>query len=118
MNPRERERRFSALKTMGCIACKVRGIYTSEVEIHHLNTCGQAGRKRRGDAYTVPLCVYHHQGRANPGASLKACQALLGPSLARESKRFREEIGNDEMLLELTNMYVAQRIRMNVRFCQ
>jgi len=114
----ERERRFSILKSLGCVACKIYGFHTDQVDIHHLNECGQAGRKRRGDEFTIPLCKWHHVGRVPNGMISRAAGALFGPSLAKESKRFREIFGTDDQLLEYTNVYVESRKRMNVRFLQ
>jgi hypothetical protein len=40
---------------------------------------------------------------------LRAAEALLGPSLALQSKRFREVFGSDDALLEMANRLMAER---------
>lgn len=106
MNARARERRFSAIKEIGCIACLRFGIWRVP-EVHHLNLGGLAGHKRRGDEFTIGLCRWHHRG-------IPSYTALLtGPSLARESKAFRAQFGTDDELLVEQNKLIAQvRLRL------
>ena len=93
------------VKRLPCIACELFGVYRQPfpTEAHHLNLDGKAGQKRRGDEFSIPLCQWHHVGKLTPGVALVAMTALYGPSLARQSKRFREVFGNDDHLLSITD---------------
>jgi hypothetical protein len=105
VNPRDRERRFRRLKEMGCIACwyeRVAGP-SGYPEIHHLNEGGKGGQKRRGDEYTIPLCVWHHRGVPYGTIPAKSMELTYGPSLARRSCAFRSRYGSDDQLLRLVN---------------
>lgn len=69
-------------------------------EIHHLNEGGHAGQKRRGDEFTIGLCSWHHRG-------IKSfLSGTLGPSLALNSREFRECFGSDDQLLEEQNKLI------------
>lgn len=90
------ELRDFALREIGCIVCLDRGLGYVPCEKHHLLTTGRHGTgKRRGETYTVGLCPYHHRGIGAPDAA-------LGPSYAREPRRFRE-LYPDEWLLDRQN---------------
>ncbi len=114
MTPKAREHRFRRLKELGCIACWYERVAYpgGTVEIHHLNKGGKAGQERRGDEFTVPLCKWHHQGQP-PGALLAKDMAIThGPSLARQSRAFRERYGTDDELLRLVNRRIARLDRI------
>lgn len=88
------EIRDLAIRDIGCIVCRARGIGLVMCEKHHLLTTGRHGTgKRRGEAYTVGLCAYHHRGIGVPTSA-------LGPSYAREPRRFRELYSDDWLLAE------------------
>lgn len=109
MTPRAREHRFRRLKELGCIACWMQGLMNVYPEIHHQNMGGKAGQKRRGDEYTIPLCAWHHRGEtAGDHVTNSDMRQMLGPSLARESKAFRERFGSDEQLLAKTNELIRR----------
>lgn len=99
----ERYRRLSAL---GCVACRKNGRY-SQAEIHHLNTGGHAGHKRRGWEYTIPLCPAHHRG-------IMWREVDHGPSLAMQPRRFREVFGSDDELLEATNKLLEEGVTLGL----
>lgn len=106
MNPRDRERRFRAIKEIGCIACLRFGVWRVP-EVHHLNLGGLAGHKRRGDEFTIGLCDYHHRGVKS------ALSGLCGPSLALTPNAFRAHFGSDDALLLEQNKLVAKtRVRL------
>lgn len=91
--------RMARLKEMGCIVCFGNGGKNwPPAEVHHL----LSGNKRRGHAFTIPLCPWHHRGD-HTGFGSKFLTATLGPSLARQSKRFHETYGDDDSLLAKTN---------------
>ena len=93
------------VKSLPCLACRLYGVYKQPypTQEHHLNLGGMAGQKRRGDDYSIPLCEWHHVGRKHTDIDLEAMTALYGPSLARQSKKFREVFGKDDDLLKLTD---------------
>lgn len=100
------QKRFEALLKAGCLACLQRVQLFRVPEIHHL----LSGNKRRGHRFSVPLCSYHHRNVPIGPMSLKEHRELLGPSLAKESKAFREEFGSDDELLERANRIIARRV--------
>src|SRR5262245_9974617 len=110
MNPKAREHRFRRLKEMGCIACWKDGRMNVFPEIHHLNLGGRAGQKRRGDEFTIPLCVWHHQGHVPTAGALSISERaeLWGPSLKLHSKAFRARYGADDALLKRVNGLIRQ----------
>lgn len=109
MTPRAREHRFRRLKEMGCLPCWMQGRMNVFAEIHHQNLGGKAGQKRRGDEFTVPLCPWHHRGEtAGDHITKSDMRRHYGPSLACESKAFRERFGSDDALLAKTNELIAK----------
>jgi hypothetical protein len=95
------------LQAIGCLACRIMGHAGGQPsDCHHL----LSGNKRRGDRFTIPLCPYHHRGVWHDRfGSLRAAEALLGPSLALQSKRFREAFGSDDALLSMANGLMSER---------
>jgi hypothetical protein len=59
------ERRFhDALCSLGCIACRKKGIHNTHVSVHHID-----GRTKPWAHWMVlPLCGPHHQDDATTGA--------------------------------------------------
>ena len=95
----ERER-FSYFASIGCIACRLAQQADCGVtEAHHL----LSGNKRRGHEYTIPLGSWHHRGEPPHGLTAKQATMIFGPSLARMSRNFREQYGDDSFLLAETN---------------
>ena len=89
------------IREVGCIVCRHRGLGYVPCEKHHLRTTGKHGTgKRRGEKYTVGLCDYHHRGIGQPTAA-------VGPSYAREPRKFRE-LYPDAWLLERQNQLIAE----------
>ena len=94
-------RRYRALKELGCIACRINGVTRVAIpEIHHL----VEGNKRLGNAYTIPLCTWHHRGEAS-----SQWEKLKGPSLARSKREFIEESGTERELLESVNKILMRQ---------
>lgn len=106
MSPRDRERRFRYIKEIGCVACKSRGVYRVP-DVHHLNTGGHAGHKRRGDEFTIGLCKWHHVG--TPPDGMLVPEYSLGPSLAKQPNRFRQVFGSDDELLARQNKLLREK---------
>lgn len=100
--------RYEALRSIGCIACRIEGqTDCGPVEIHHLNLGGYAGQKRRGDDYTIPLGKWHHRGVSHWNLHSSVMEQHFGPSLARQSSEFRQRYGTDDELLERVNRMVG-----------
>jgi hypothetical protein len=98
------QRRMERLRHVGCVACLIStGRPNYNVDVHHLNEHGRAGQKRRGDAFTIPLCAWHHRGLPPNGKDSKWATEFMGPSLAKSSKAFRARYGTDDELLAMTN---------------
>lgn len=100
-------KRFDKLHTLGCIACLFNDGRFRYPEIHHLNLDGKAGQKRRGHAYTIPLCSWHHTGKIDDKHTSLEMAEKYGPSLAKQSKRFREKFGDDDYMLASVNMLIG-----------
>jgi hypothetical protein len=97
-------KRSLLILALPCICCEMEDLtQPNRTSEHHLNLGGKAGQKRRGDAFSIPLCLWHHQGESINDYTSGEMHWRWGPSLARESKAFRERYGNDDLLLELTN---------------
>jgi hypothetical protein len=104
------ERRDAALRDLGCVACGLLGKRPMAAAKHHLLTTGRHGSgKRRGEAFTLALCDYHHQGAATVGTAFaQRCQAQgYGPSLADDAAAFRAVFGDDTRLLAIQDRQLA-----------
>ena len=102
---KSQEQRLARIKTIGCIACRLRGIKGVLADAHHL----LKGGRRIGHDATIALCEWHH--RAMPFGDWldhATCRRLLGPSLAEGSKPFHREFGSDAELLELQNVLLGE----------
>ena len=100
--------RFDAIKAAGiCIACKLRGVDSYAVEIHHL----LSGGRRIGHMATIGLCCWHHRGVPFEFCSHAECRDAFGPALSEGSKPFRAEFGTDAELLQVQNELLSERER-------
>lgn len=106
MTPAARDRRFGRIRDIGCLASRKQGWFVLP-DVHHLNTGGHAGQKRRGDEFTIGLSPWHHRGIPIDGLTPEACRRMLGPSLKLEPNAFRETFGSDDELLALQNELIA-----------
>jgi len=95
-----------ALRSIGCVVCLALGLPAGEAagmpaEKHHLLTTGLHGNgKRRGEKFTVGLCIYHHRGIGAPTAE-------RGPSYAREPRHFRARWSDEWLLAEQERLLKA-----------
>lgn len=90
-----------ALREIGCVVARLRGVGFIPCTKHHLLTTGRHGTgKRRGERFTVGLSDWSHQGRLLPGWSEERCREVLGPSYAKEPRAFRELYPDDLLLAE------------------
>lgn len=106
MNDLERNKRFCAIKDIGCLVARRQGHGFVPCDVHHLNFGGKHGGRRRGDEFTIGLNPYTHRGVPFNGWSLDQCRKLFGPSYAREPRRFREVFGSDDELLAEQNQLI------------
>lgn len=100
--------RSELIRRLPCVACVIDDQdQPSRTEEHHLNLGGKAGQKRLGDQYSIPLCGWHH--RAEPIGTMTKTQCSLrwGPSLADQSREFRDLYGSDKELLTKTDELIA-----------
>ncbi|WP_369913908.1 Ref family recombination enhancement nuclease [Xanthomonas sp. NCPPB 3005] len=105
---RAQQARFDVIRDIGCIVAHSRGLGYVPAEIHHLTIGGKHGAPRRGHDYTVGLNSWSHRGEPFGGMSAAQCEALFGPSYARQPRAFREQIGRDDYLLDLQNTLIEQ----------
>lgn len=91
--------RMGRLKRMGCLACRQEGLGQQYADAHHLTEGDTHGAPRRGHAYTVALCPWHHRGIPPEGRSEGYARAAYGPSLARQPVAFRRKYGSGDALL-------------------
>jgi hypothetical protein len=113
VNPSARQRRFQRIYDLGCLACRRRGWFAQPCQVHHLNLDEHAGQQRLGDEYTIGLCPWHHQAQPVTGRDAEWTRTYLGPSMAAEPVKFREEFGSDLELLAEQNRLI-ERAEMNV----
>ncbi len=105
------QQRMDAIKDIGCIVCGALGHGFMPCQVHHLLVGGKHGQKRRGHAFTIGLCPWHHVGEPMGGFSHSECADRYGPSYARQPRRFRQEIGSDDYLLDLQNTLLEQHAK-------
>lgn len=104
-----KEKRYLGIREIGCIACLLQGVDGKiPATIHHVNLGDHHGQLRLGDAYTIGLCPWHHQGQPFGGWSAWDCEHRLGPSWEREPNRFRETYGGADALLVLQERLLRQ----------
>lgn len=91
--------RFDALKRMGCIASRLRGLGYVAPDIHHI-----IGGYRMGHQYTLPLSPWHNRGDIPERCSGEAeAESIFGPSMYRAKRRFVAEFGTELELLAIVN---------------
>lgn len=99
-------RRMARLTELGCVACaqNEHNMLLSPVEVHHLLD----GGVRRGHAFTVGLCSWHHRGVVFVRKTVAEMTDGLGPSLYHDARSFHERYGSDEELLAYQNELLKQ----------
>lgn len=109
-------RRMDLVAQAGCICCWAFAELGVPCEVHHLTIGGHHGAPRRGHAFTVGICGWHHRGAWNyatweaigrPAGKVYAA-AAVGPSYALQPNSFRRVFGNDDALLMLQSERLAQ----------
>lgn len=105
------DRRDFAIRDLGCTACYMSGLVGVPCEKHHLNEGDQPGRKRRGEAFTVGLCQWHHVGKCSCEGAITdcwACKAAHGPSWHHHKREFLTEYGDGDAFLAVQNGRIEQ----------
>lgn len=100
--------RMDLIVQAGCIACFMRG-YSSPCEVHHLTVGGKHGAPRRGHAFTIGLCPWHHRGVS--GGSPRYMAETFGASYARSATAFRLGFGDDPVLLQVQRARILSVVR-------
>lgn len=111
-------RRLDLIVLGGCICCWAYAELGTPCEVHHLTVGEHHGQVRRGHAFTLGICAWHHRGqRPLPlvlAAGLQRAPSpelmadLVGPSYAIEPNAFRREFGGDEVLLQVQSRRLAE----------
>ena len=82
------KRNMCVVVQMGCIACRLDGIYDTPAEFHH---CGKHGNRDHDKGY--PLCPGHHR----PTAGITGI-----PNRHGNPKRFAIKYGTDDELFAMS----------------
>lgn len=98
------EVRFAAIKEIGCVVARARGIRVPILcEVHHL----KSGNLVRGHQYTVGLSPWTHRAVPFDRRTHRECRDRYGPSLAEGVLPFRAYLrelgigdGSDDALLD------------------
>lgn len=104
------QQRMDAIKEIGCVVAQALGLGFIPCEVHHLTVGGRHGQKRRGHDFVIGLNPWSHRGEPFGGMRADTCERLFGPSYAKQPRRFRQEIGSDDYLLDLQNTLIQQHL--------
>lgn len=107
----EQQHRMDAIKDIGCVVAYALGLGFVPCEVHHLTVGGKHGQKRRGHDFTIGLNPWSHRGEPFGGMSAARCEELFGPSYALQPRKFRQEIGSDDYLLDLQNTLIEKHMK-------
>ncbi len=108
MNKAERQRRFAALKELGCICCLIDKQPTpcGAPEIHHLVDMGTR-ELSGGDESTIVLGRWHHQQIPLWGSTVSEMRRKYGPYL-KSRRAFRERYGTERSLLAKVDAMIGE----------
>ncbi|CRR10709.1 hypothetical protein PAERUG_E15_London_28_01_14_07909 [Pseudomonas aeruginosa] len=112
----EQQHRMDAIKDIGCVVAYALGLGFVPCEVHHLTVGGKHGQKRRGHDFTIGLNPWSHRGEPFGGMSAARCEELFGPSYALQPRKFRQEIGSDDYLLDLQNTLIEKHMKETRRW--
>ncbi len=98
------QRRYDALRRIGCLACRKQGRY-SQIDVHHLVDFGSR-KASGGNKASVALCPHHH--RNQPPGDMRPSEAylILGPTLRAHKREFIQRYGTERALLAETNKLI------------
>lgn len=101
----DQQGRQDVIRNLGCIAGRMNwdkrdfSLSCWGMEIHHLTKTG----RQIGQDATVCLCQWHHRGICHEGFDTTTMTLTYGPSLAKGSKLFHAQYGDNATLLEYQN---------------
>lgn len=75
---------LAAVVKLGCMACRTMGIFTPDVEIHHIRR-GQGMGQRASHYEVIGLCAPHHRTGGH-GVALHAGQRTWEANFGTESE--------------------------------
>lgn len=101
------EKRYAALRELGCIACWDTVRRHIVPEVHHLVDKGYR-RHSGGNQATIPLCAWHHRGEPEMDVSMGYMRAMRGPSMLHEAKEFARTYGSQRELLARVNSQLRE----------
>ena len=104
IGPSRDEKRYAALREIGCIACRLKGysIPCGMPEMHHLVDKGYR-KHSGGNQATIPLGKWHHRGEVLIDYTATEMRQIWGPSMFHESKEFARLYGSQRDLLAKVN---------------
>lgn len=112
---RAEQLRMDLITQGGCITCWAFAEVGCVCEVHHLTIGGKHGAPRRGHAYTLGLCPWHHRGAIDPAQAQRlgvytpaGMAELVGASYARLPVLFRTTFGRDDALLRIQSRRLEQ----------
>jgi len=92
-NPTKAEKEYwSKVAALGCIACRLGGVHSPVVSIHHTEGRTKPGAHKK----VLPLCAEHHQ---TGGAA--------APSVHPWKARFEAKYGAQDLLVRLVRLLVG-----------
>jgi hypothetical protein len=94
MATKEEKRWMNDLVEVGCIVCRLNGVY-SPPDIHHVLRAG----KRQSHLFTIPLCPIHHRSGNNNE---------IATSRHPYKREFERRYGTENELLEQTKLFVNE----------
>lgn len=90
---KDQQRRFDAIKDIGCVPCRKMGYYDVPCDIQHV----VEGSKRLGHDYTYGACPYHHRNVTD--LDKDTAYKILGPSLAVNKREYEDTFGTERELV-------------------
>lgn len=90
--------RFQKMKEYGCICCRKTHGRWRYPEIHHI----LSGGRRIGHHATIPLCLWHHQGKLTEDITVEQAYQAFGPPMAKAKREWELTFGTElELLAEI-----------------
>ncbi len=92
--------RMERIKWIGCVPCLLARMPDSQCDVHHV-LAGGIGSDRMGHDFTYGNCPWHHKGDCWNRQTPFVMENLLGPSMAREPRLYREAYGTELELIKM-----------------
>jgi len=105
----EQEHRMESIKEFcGCLPCLIEGMLDSHCDVHHVLSAG----RRIGHDATYGNCIWHHRGIEWENKRPREMVEMLGPSMARNIRAYRDLYGTEERLV-MTQNYMLHLLNQN-----